>query len=47
MNIGSDRAADGLTSFFAGSDDARELIDKYNVKLRMFANEAMAIVKYV
>ena len=45
MNMGSDRKADGLSSFFCGSDIGQELINEHEVSLRELADEVLTRIK--
>jgi hypothetical protein len=45
MNMGKDRKADGLTTFFCGDPMVRELIDEYGVDLRELADFILTAVK--
>ena len=45
MNMGSDRKADGLSSFFCGSDIGHELINEHEVHLRELADEVLTRIK--
>jgi len=45
MNMGKDRKADGLTTFFCGDPMVRELIDDYGVDLRDLADFVFTVVK--
>jgi hypothetical protein len=45
MNMGTDRKADALTTFFCGTDLGRQLIDENEVDLRLGADRIMTAIK--
>jgi hypothetical protein len=45
MNMGSDRKADRLSSFFCRLDIGQELINEHEVSLRELADEVLTRIK--